>query len=76
MASECPVCGADDPTVSVNINNSESSVFSGRGVKGICEKDVVFDVEFEEDYTVSMTICESCYNNNRHLTDEYVEEFL
>lgn len=68
---ECPVpgCDADDPTVSILVNNSKVE-----SEKGIDETDLTFDIEFPtedglEDPSSSITICETCYSSKRYLKD-------
>lgn len=63
--NECPVCGADNPTTSITVNNSESQYYTG---KGISEQDIVFDISFPDgDDVSSTTICDECYSNGDHL---------
>ena len=72
MVLECRVCGADDPKKPVTINDSESQYFSEPGPDGISNEQVVFDVEFVDGDTVlTVNVCEDCYKNDQHLTDEY-----
>jgi hypothetical protein len=76
MTNECPVCGTDEPTQSITINNSRSQYWSENS-NGITESDVTFDAPFPGgDDVTSVYICEGCHSSNKYLTDEYVAKEL
>lgn len=70
--TECSNCSKPGATRSVTVNNSNASHWNGvEESTGISENQVRFEVSMDGLDMVSVTICESCYQNNDHLTEEY-----
>lgn len=79
MARNCPACNENleaKEVTPITINNSQSQYFT-RGEKGICELDVVFTVNFPgNDGVTTVDICNECYSNRNHLSEEYLNEYM